>query len=60
MNTLGLVVRVKARVGCSAQPDSQFDASNLDGSMAVLFGYRIRSQCLVAWKQFDKTIWHFI
>jgi len=26
LNTLGLVVRVKARVGCSTQPDSQFSA----------------------------------
>ena len=42
MNTLGLVVRVKARVGCSAQPNCQFDASKLDGIVAVFFGYIIR------------------
>jgi len=42
LNTLGLVVRVRARVGCSTQPDSQFDASELDGIMAVMFGCRIR------------------
>jgi len=42
LNTLGLVVRVKASFGCSAQPDSQFDASKRDGIMAVIFGFRIR------------------
>jgi len=41
VNTLGLVVRVKARVGCSAQPNCQFDASELDGIMPGVFGFRI-------------------